>query len=296
MYDPVIQDRKQWTADLLPGSSRWSQAPSAPLPETLCRWFVDLRLLRHVPFHYLVPVPEMLPIESVRFFYVDPTFPDRLIDGALAAANLGAMDQALAQHTAASVRQQVDDALAAQAGLPAGSWKGVTLTGLLIRSSLVRRWPGLEVRAYTTSQATTRLPLMRLERIGESILIALFAGVPQRVEVQEPNEGTHFGVTLEPSPPGSCSIRPRNDLDQWMPKIGVPFRGAAALRLIDLEALSTGLGQALGVGAGGIESSRLAHSLQRAPYVQVFQGGSSQDDAFLDGLTAALDAAIQGGP
>src|SRR5687768_2867210 len=115
MYDPIIKDRKQWTSDLLPGSTRWMGTQIAPIPEGLRRWLVDLRLLRHVPFHYLVPRPELLPTESVRFFYVDPTFTDRLVDGALAAGNVGTMDQGLSKHVMAAVRQQVDDALAAQA-------------------------------------------------------------------------------------------------------------------------------------------------------------------------------------
>lgn len=295
MYTPITKDGAQWTADLLPGSSRWVGEPVPPLPEGLASWLAELRLLRHLPFQYLVPRPELLPQESIRFFYVDPTFVDRLVEGALSAANLGAADQALSKHTLADVRLQVDNLLAERAGRPAGSWSEVTVTGLLLRSSLVRRWPGLEVRGFEQAGGSTRLPVLRHERVGDGILIVLFAGVPQRVEVQEPNEGTHFGFTLEPSPPGACSFSPRGSADQPLAKLQVPFRGAQTLRLVDFGALSVSLAQALGIPASAVESSRLAHSFQRTPYVQIFKGGSASDDAFLDRLTASLGDALKGG-
>jgi hypothetical protein len=289
-YEPIIEDGTQWTADLLPGSARWAGAPVGPLPEALRLWLMDLRLLRHLPFHYLVPRPELLPTESVRFFHVDPTFADRLVDGALVAGNVGTEDQALSKHVMAAVRQQVDDALAALAGRPPGTWGQVAVTGMLLRSTVVRRWPGLEVRAYDLAVGGAQLPVLRQERVADGILIVLFAGVPGRVEVQEPNEGTHFGVTLEASPPGSYSVRPRNDQDQLLAEVPVAMRGAVTLRLVDLDALATTLAQKLGLG--GVESSRLAHTLQRAPYVQLFKGGSPADDVFLDTLTLTLKTAV----
>ena len=62
---------------------------AAPLPDELERWLVGLRLLERVPFHYLVPDARMLPAESVRFFYLDRTWTDRLVDGAMAAGAAG---------------------------------------------------------------------------------------------------------------------------------------------------------------------------------------------------------------
>jgi hypothetical protein len=292
-YEPIIADATQWTADLLPGSARWQGAPVGPVPDALRQWLIDLRLLRHLPFHYLVPRPELLPPESVRFFYVDPTFTDRLVDGALAAGNLGTADQALSKLVMAAVRQQVDDALAALAGRPPGTWGQVTMTGMLLRSTAVRRWPGLEVRAFESANGTGKLPVLRQERVADGILIVLMAGVPARVEVQEPNEGTHFGVTLEAA--GGFSVRPRTDQDQLLAEIPVPMRGAAALRVVDLGAFTTALAQKLGLPA--VESSRLAQSLQRTPYVQLFMGASPADDDFLDALTLTLKAAVAaGGP
>jgi len=68
----------------------------------------------------------------------------------------------------------------------------------LLRSVVVRRWPSLEVRVFVDSEGGTRLSTLRQERLSDGVLIAMFAGVPGRVELQEPNEGTHFGFELEP--------------------------------------------------------------------------------------------------
>ena len=42
-----------------------------------------LRLLHGVPFSYLVPDAELLPVESIRFFYLDRAWTDALVQGAL---------------------------------------------------------------------------------------------------------------------------------------------------------------------------------------------------------------------
>src|SRR5262245_19805440 len=52
------------------------------LPELLSRWLGRLRLLKGVPFNYLIPDEGMLPPESIRFFYLDMNWVDALLDGA----------------------------------------------------------------------------------------------------------------------------------------------------------------------------------------------------------------------
>jgi len=49
-------------------------------------WFARMGLLQGVPFNYLVPDEQMLPKESIRFFWVDSVWVDCLLDGALALA------------------------------------------------------------------------------------------------------------------------------------------------------------------------------------------------------------------
>ena len=65
------------------------------------------------------------------------------------------------------------------------------LAGMLIRSAVVSGWPGLEVQAEDA--AGKPIGLLRLDHVGPQTLICLFAGIPAKVSVTEPQEGLHFG-------------------------------------------------------------------------------------------------------
>src|SRR4051812_41339319 len=74
----------------LPGKNNLFEDVS--IPTRLRTWLLDLRLLRHLPIAYYVPDAGLLPPESIRFFHVDATWVDRVIDGVFAAANTGTVD------------------------------------------------------------------------------------------------------------------------------------------------------------------------------------------------------------
>ena len=71
------------------GTAFESEMP--PYMESL---LAHLRLLIGVPFEYLVPDPRLLPDESIRFFYLDRSWTDRLVDGAIAVGKIGSREQA----------------------------------------------------------------------------------------------------------------------------------------------------------------------------------------------------------
>lgn len=183
-----------------------AQVPSTEsisgLPPYLDAFLSHLRLLVGVPFQSLVPHEELLPDGAIRFFYVDRSWTDRLVDGAAAVGKLGSREvahyeahvTALAQSidagerlVRAAQRRLVDDWGAAKTEVAAD-----TVTGFLLRSGLVSGWPHLAVRAY---RGGAPLELARLERLSPGVLIALFFGVPDRVELEEPHHGVQFGVT-----------------------------------------------------------------------------------------------------
>ena len=56
------------------------------VPRDLRQWLARLRLLEGVPFAYLVADSELLPPESIRFFYLDRNWTDALVQGALSVA------------------------------------------------------------------------------------------------------------------------------------------------------------------------------------------------------------------
>ncbi|MFY1623692.1 hypothetical protein ACN268_10840 [Micromonospora sp. WMMD735] len=193
----------------------------------------------------------MLPVESMRFFYLDSGWIAALIDGALSIGVEGsrdlelhqAMSRPLVEVVAAKVgavradhRNRPDLAVptggAEVAGAAAATAAGLATpptpptpttpqgppgsgglpdipgrpdrpdpgpdaiplsqqrTGLLLRSAVVAGWPGLAVEA---SAGGRRVPLLRLDRLSDTVLLALFDSVPDTVTLTEPWHGLHFG-------------------------------------------------------------------------------------------------------
>jgi hypothetical protein len=179
--------------------------PNSPLAYVV-NWLARLCLLYYVPFVNLVPDARMLPRESLRLFSVDPNYLDALVSGALSAGVQSSRDTQLHALVGAAVLKQVGSALRGvryqlEGGAPPpmsegttpGAPPSTTLAGLLLRSSVVSGWPGLEVRAYRTQDQSQPLKLARMERLAPDVLLCLFPVAPARVEISEPKEGLAFG-------------------------------------------------------------------------------------------------------
>lgn len=164
------------------------------IPDRLHAFLLDLRLLRRVPLSYLIPDAALLPPESIRFFNIDLTWVDRVVDGVLAAARTGTIDFLYSAGLIRPIRRRLDMDLME---LTDEEWDPQTdpVTGVLIRSELVRRWPGLVVEAFhDTGKTPSPMSVLRNEPISRDILIALFAGRPRMVHIREPEVGIRFGV------------------------------------------------------------------------------------------------------
>jgi hypothetical protein len=194
--------------------------PEAEMPPYMESFLAHLRLLVGVPFDYLVPNSQLLPDESIRFFYLDRSWTDRLVDGAIAVGKIGTREQAHHQAHAPAVNQQLDlserivrtlqrrlqdfpTAKGANDQTPAD-----LITGFILRSAAVSGWPHMDVRAFNTIiepgmdvsliPTSQMLPLLRLERLSPSFLIAMFEGVPQLVWCEEPHHGVQFAISETP--------------------------------------------------------------------------------------------------
>jgi len=187
-------------------------AEPAPVPpQPLIDWLAQLTLLYGVPFEYLVADAQLLPTESLRFFYVDQNWLDRLIDGALSIATQSSGDVVFSEtffeavYTAVQRAQQTLRATLRGKDAPDALTVGATKSGLLFRSVVVSGWPGLEVHATKGSDATP-VDILRMDRLAPDILLVLFNGVPDTVNVTEPSEGLHFGVIDDTTMPGQYDV------------------------------------------------------------------------------------------
>ena len=63
------------------------------MPAELRNWLVSLRLLNGVPFANLVADSELLPQESIRWFYMDRRWTDALVQGALSVGTVNSDDR-----------------------------------------------------------------------------------------------------------------------------------------------------------------------------------------------------------
>lgn len=175
-------------------------------------WLGNLKLLHGVPFNYLVPNDAMLPPESIRFFFCDSVWLDALIEGAL---SLGRSTQGelqrdckhaenfhrLAQQGRREKRKKLfghlrnhmsADAIEKLDAAPFTPSEKVT--GFLLRSGVVKGWPGLEVQGFSDSAFSKPCQMLRMDHIGPDVLLCLFEGILQSVRFHEHPEVLHFGV------------------------------------------------------------------------------------------------------
>lgn len=203
------------------------------------RRLAKMRLMKGIPFQYLVPTDAALPVESIRFFHIDQNWLDALIDGALSVTMRSKSDiewlkgsepnrnttryEDILRNTnqfASSTRKfyrNMFNHSRSEAGNNQTMKSGGSMTGLLIRSTVVRDYPGLEVSAYkdpesnanrieintnnsgTSWQRKNWVQTLRMERLSPSILLCIFNDIPSHVRIQEPSESLRMGVDGRPA-------------------------------------------------------------------------------------------------
>jgi hypothetical protein len=155
------------------------------LPESISSWFKDLILLKGVPFNYLVPDEKMLPVESIRFFYIDSDWIECLLDGAFGIGRVTTSDYKNDQDNKKN---------------PAVNTYPI-VTGCLLRSDVVSGWPSLLVDGYNeiisndaAVDDSKKIELLRMERLSANVLICLFNGEIKTLDIHQKPETLHFGL------------------------------------------------------------------------------------------------------
>ena len=183
---------KAWAANRM-------QASTTPYNDA-ATWIAKLMLLNGVPFQYLVPDESMLPPESLRLFFLDPNWIAALVDGALSigrftaeglkqdARHLPPLREAASRATK-SLRQNPRLLTAHNNG-------SGRISGFLLRSQLVSGWPGLNIKGYSDISGDVEIPILRMSRLSDEIMICIFDGVVKVVAICEPSEQLHSGIEV----------------------------------------------------------------------------------------------------
>jgi hypothetical protein len=172
-------------------------------PDAVHQWLAQLVLLTGVPFEYLVPDDAMLPPETIRFFFVDENWIERMIDGALSVVARTGLDQLITDTLRTVLRDPASDVFTTQvrrrllgadvasAGPEALDWP---LTGFLIRSVVADNWKGIVVENTAKNPPHTPLTILRLDQPARGVVLGLFNGQLGSVTFKHPPESLHFGV------------------------------------------------------------------------------------------------------
>ncbi len=263
------------------------------VPGELRRFLANLRLLTGVPFSYLVPDADLLPPESIRFFYLDRNWTDALVQGALSVGTVTTTDRAQLETVYPTLRDEVDETertIRTPLGEDRLADAGGTITGFLLRSRAVSGWPNLHVRAYrvdvlpddalsTVAESDpNRMKVLRMERLAPAVLLVLIDGVPEVVHIEEPRQGIQFGARMDTDAPPQARTAEVHlrDVTTGLPlepetSVPVPFR-ADAPGVIDLGRLRDRMAQvaATKMTTPTPPTHEVALQLLRFPYRQVF--------------------------
>lgn len=253
----VIKDPEQIQSVLGANLSTDGAAGTLAIPQSLVDWLGRLAQLQLVPFSYLAPDSRMTPVETLRFFSVDPRWVACLLDGAWSLGRQPAAGWGF--DTAYQPWQQL------QAGtlVPSFAAGGIfwPAAGALLNSQVIPGyWPGIQ---FETAPAAT---IVREDMLGPSTLLLLFDRALTALTCKQPSEGIHFGFDLDASDQLSKSLRyveidgsfyptppagPGVATGQEAPGhvlTSVPQRSAT---VIQFDALASAIGDALALPPGG---------------------------------------------
>jgi hypothetical protein len=260
--------------------------------ELITAWLARAYLLMGVPFSALLPRAELLPPESLRFFYIDSNWLDVLLEGALSIGIESSRDsmyqnlmkEVIWDGTMRAIEELRDRQLGDWAhktdsgGVPFDKEK---LTGMLLRSAVVAGWPGLEVQAYTSDamnpgpDPATEIGLLHMTRLAENVLLCIFPAVPALVTISEPKEGIESGFQDPPRGEGDfLRLRSLGDKDYGMPLTELPTFDAApcidARRRLEISGLLSGLKAKL-PGTPNLSVTDFTVQMTRVPEQAVFK-------------------------
>jgi hypothetical protein len=234
-----------------------------PFPETIINWLAQLVLLQHIPFNNLVADESLLPNESLRLFYLDKNWTNALLDGALSIGIHSERDLMLQQAMNDIIRQETNKKLAPQTTDNQAIQLG-TISGLIIRSSIISNYKGLEIMAFDHEEAPVNT--LRMQRLAANILFVLFDTVPTKIEIKAPSESKILAIINNEIPLRQLENEVGKITDTVLKVEASHFRNTEK-RVLDISALQQSIATKL--GKKQLSPSEFGIQLMQSP--KVFQ-------------------------
>lgn len=173
---------------------------------------------------------------------------------------------------------------------------GGSLTGFLLRSSVVRDFPGIEVQAFEAPgfignnrskayNAQYRVELLKVKRLSSSIIMYIFNGLPTHLRIKEPSEGLRLGLEKNEEESASFYMKFKDEFGVQLNQNDEEYKPNDPMKVIDLPTrYTTGDGSVInfaghlasynfkGDAEEGLEyGGFLATQLMQFPYEQDFE-------------------------
>ena len=164
----------------------------------ILRWVLDRWFLSSIPILVLIPDPLFVPKETIRSFYIDPTWMKCFVDGALS----------ITEHFTErdDIRESIKECLSCCMTMQMnGKAPQIPKWGFFLRSELVLKFRNLCISApmINTDGGTEAL---RLDVIDDDLLVALFDRIPG-------NSSFPSGIKI--GPPGHQLSFSIGEIDDW---------------------------------------------------------------------------------
>jgi hypothetical protein len=203
------------------------------VPPDVAGYLAGLARLEGVPFRYLVPDERLLPVETIRFLSLDTQWIAHLVDGATSIGRV----------TSADAERDRDHP---------PPFDQTRLTGALIRSDIVTGYPTLLIDGY--DGAGTLLESVGPVRLSPTIMLCLFKGVLDRLDLHQSPEAQHFGVELPEEDQVAKSLRSA-DGGPGPTTASIPLGPSAT---VPIGSLVGAMATALDVDASAIDAAAFA--------------------------------------
>lgn len=164
--------------------------------DTISHHFAKLELFNFIPFNYLVPSATFLPVDSIRFFYINENWMRSLYNGATKVGVQHSLDEQINALFSQALRNKgrqvaLNDRRKklgfSELKTPLEGDQSIVKAGLLIRSSFIASFPGISIIP------DEGVNILRMEKIAEDLLICLFDKIPTKLAIQEADHGLQFG-------------------------------------------------------------------------------------------------------